>query len=111
MILNSESVELIRRNASRLAAAVNGKEDLVDLATASSFEQVFSAIETILTNTDMFFDDELLAQLDANAWQSFKATLLVFTLNTVNRQLNNNRSGSQPLHFSRDFGASSTTGS
>lgn len=87
MILNSESVQMIRDNATRLARSVRSKEDLVDLATAASFEQVFSAIETLLTNTDMFFDDELIEQLDESTWKSFKATLLVYTLNMVNRMM------------------------
>lgn len=85
MILNSESVQLIRVNATRLATSIRTKEDLADLATAANFEQVFSAIETLLTNTDMFFDDELLALLDEDTWRSFKATLLVYTFNIVNR--------------------------
>lgn len=85
MIVNSDTVQLIRQNASRLAAAVGSKEDLVELATAGSFEQVFSAIEGLLTNTDMYFDDELLSLLDDESWKSFKATLLVYTLNMVNR--------------------------
>lgn len=87
MILNSESVQLIRANAARLAKSVRNKEDLIDLATASNFEQVFTAIETILTNTDMFFDDDLLLNLDDSNWRSFKATLLVYTLNRVNRNM------------------------
>ena len=108
MILNSESVELIRSNAIRLANAIRTKDDLVDLATASSFEQVFSAIETILTNTEMYFDDDLLIQLDVQTWQSFKAVLLVYTLNVVNRQINLARESGYSQHASRDFGASST---
>lgn len=85
MIVNSDTVQLIRHNASRLAAAVSSKEDLVELATAGSFEQVFSAIEGLLTNTDMYFDDELLSLLDDESWKSFKAVLLVYSLNMVNR--------------------------
>ncbi|MGA1296670.1 MAG: hypothetical protein ACO3X1_15285, partial [Burkholderiaceae bacterium] len=38
-----------------------------------------------LTTTDMYFDDELLGLLDDTNWKSFKATLLVYTLNLVNR--------------------------
>ncbi|BBH52477.1 hypothetical protein [Fluviispira sanaruensis] len=108
MILNSESVELIRANAHRLAQAIRSKDDLVDLATASSFEQVFSAIETILTNTEMYFDDNLLIQLDVQTWQSFKAVLLVYTLNLVNRQINIARENDFNHQTGRDFGASST---
>ncbi|WP_186645862.1 hypothetical protein [Fluviispira vulneris] len=108
MILNSESVELIRANAHRLAQAIRSKDDLVDLATASSFEQVFSAIETILTNTEMYFDDNLLIQLDVQTWQSFKAVLLVYTLNVVNRQINIARENDFNQQVGRDFGASST---
>lgn len=108
MILNSESVELIRANAIRLANAIRSKDDLVDLATASSFEQVFSAIETILTNTEMYFDDDLLIQLDVQTWQSFKAILLVYTLNVVNRQINLARESNLSQQAGRDFGASST---
>jgi hypothetical protein len=85
MILNSENATLIRQNATRLAKAVRSKDDLVDLATAGSFEQLFAAIEAILTSTDMYFDDELLSLLDDENWKSFKATLLVYTLNLVNR--------------------------
>lgn len=104
MILNSGSVELIRVNAFRLASTIRSKDDLVDLATASSFEQVFSAIETILTNTEMYFDDELLIQLDIHTWQSFKAVLLVYTLNIVNRQINMSRdSSSFSQQSSREF--------
>jgi hypothetical protein len=85
MIVNSDTVQLIRQNAARLAAAVGSKEDLAELATAGSFEQVFSAIEELLTNTEMYFDDELLSLLDEDSWKNFKATLLVYTLNMVNR--------------------------
>ncbi|APJ03208.1 hypothetical protein [Silvanigrella aquatica] len=108
MILNSDSVELIRTNAIRLANSIRTKDDLVDLATASSFEQVFSAIETILTNTEMYFDDNLLIQLDVQTWQSFKAILLVYTLNVVNRQINLAREAGFASHANRDFGASTT---
>lgn len=108
MILNSNSVELIRTNAIRLSNAIRNKDDLVDLATASSFEQVFSAIETILTNTEMYFDDDLLIQLDVQTWQSFKAILLVYTLNVVNRQINLARDSGYSQQSDRDFGASST---
>ncbi len=104
MILNSDSVELIRINAVRLAQTIRSKDDLVDLATASSFEQVFSAIETILTNTEMFFDDEMLSMLNLTNWPSFKAILLVYTLNVVNRKIiapaNYNHG------YGREFGAS-----
>lgn len=85
MIINSESAQLIRQNATRLAKAVRSKDDLVELATAGSFEQVFAAIEALLTNTDMYFDDELLSLLEDETWKSFKATLLVYTLNLVNK--------------------------
>jgi len=105
MILNSESVELIRVNASRLAQVIRNKDDLVDLATASSFEQVFSAIETILTNTDMFFDDDLLANLNLTNWPSFKAILLVYTLNIVNRGLNTTKDVTYSHSSTREFGA------
>ena len=87
MILNSHSAKLIRENATRLATSIRTKDDLVDLATAGSFEQVFHAIETLLTNTDMFFDDGLLMMLDDEGWKGFKATLLVYTLNIVNRHI------------------------
>lgn len=87
MILNSESVQLIRTNASRLANCIRTKEDLADLSTAGTFEQVFSAIETLLTNTEMYFDDELLTRLDEGNWRGFKATLLVYTFNIVNRYI------------------------
>jgi|GEM_PF-673956 len=87
MILNSQSAKLIRENATRLATSIRTKDELADLTTAGSFEQVFTAIETLLTNTDMFFDDELLAMLDDDSWRSFKATLLVYTLNIVNRHI------------------------
>jgi hypothetical protein len=87
MILNSESAQLIRENATRLARSIRTKDDLADLTTAGSFEQVFTAIETLLTNTDMFFDDELLMMLDEATWKGFKATLLVYTLNIVNRHI------------------------
>ena len=109
MILNSESVELIRINAFRLANSIRTKDDLIDLATASSFEQVFSAIETILTNTEMYFDDNLLMLLDDQTWQSFKAILLVYTLNVVNRQINLGRDPGFSHHAGRDFGASITS--
>ena len=87
MILNSHSAKLIRENATRLAGSIRTKEDLSDFATAGSFEQVFAAIETLLTNTDMYFDDELLLMLDDETWKGFKATLLVYTLNIVNRHI------------------------
>ena len=87
MILNSQTAQLIRDNATRLAGCVRCKEDLSDLATAGSFEQVFSAIEFLLTTTDMFFDDELLMLLDDSNWKNFKATLLVYTLNMVNKHI------------------------
>jgi hypothetical protein len=86
MILNSGTADLIRNNAVRLAACVNHKDQLADLATAGSFEQVFAAIETLLTNTEMYFDDELLMHLDDSNWKSFKATLMVYALNMINRK-------------------------
>lgn len=107
MILNSDSVELVKRNAQRLANSVRGKEDLVDLATASSFEQVFAAIETILTNTEMFFDDELFSQLNPNSWQSFKGTLLVFTLNIVNRNIRSEQKFDYGQKLNVTFGSAS----
>lgn len=107
MILNSESAQLIRANATRLARSVRNKDDLVDLATAASFEQVFSAIETLLTNTDMFFDDEIIEQLDETNWKSFKATLLVYTLNMVNRMMAREvQAQMRSAEMSRDLGAS-----
>jgi hypothetical protein len=109
MILNSDSVEMIRLNASRLAHCIRNKDDLVDLATASSFEQVFSAIETLLTNTDMFFDDDLISSLDMNNWQSFKATLLVYTLNIVNKMALQAKEPHYGTPYNREFGASHTT--
>jgi hypothetical protein len=87
MILNSKTVELVRSNATRLAACIRTKEDLADLATASSYEQVFAAVETLLTNTEMYFDDEILSLLDETTWKGFKATLMVYTLNIVNRNM------------------------
>ncbi len=87
MILNSRTVELVRNNATRLANSIRTKDDLADLATASSYEQVFAAIESLLTNTEMYFDDEILSLLDEGTWKSFKATLMVYTLNIVNRNL------------------------
>jgi hypothetical protein len=87
MILNSDSVELIRANATRLASVIRSKDDLFELATASSFDHVFSAIESLLTNTSMYFDDELLSQLNPQGWQSFKAVLLVYTFNIINRNM------------------------
>jgi hypothetical protein len=87
MILNSKTVELVRANSTRLANCIRTKEDLADLATASSYEQVFAAIESLLTNTDMYFDDEILSLLDETTWKSFKATLMVYTLNIVNKNL------------------------
>jgi hypothetical protein len=109
MILNGESVELIRINAVRLAAVIQSKDDLVDLATASSFEHVFSAIETILTNTEMYFDDKLLCELNPQSWQSFKAVLLVYTLNIVNRKMTTGHSEGAASYVPsashvRDFG-------
>ena len=93
MILNTHSAQLIKQNAERLAMCVTSKEDLADLATASNFEQIFSAIETLLTHTDMYFDDELLAQLNEDSWRGFKATLLVYSLNLINRFQHEGRQG------------------
>ncbi len=104
MILNSETVELMRANALRLAQSIRCKDDLVDLATASSFEQVFYAIETILTNTEMYFDDQLITALDIHNWQNFKATLLVYTLNIVNKNITLN--AQYHTTHNREFGAS-----
>jgi hypothetical protein len=89
MIVNSENVTLIRQNAQRLAGTVRSKDELAELATAGTFEQFFVAIETLLTNTDMYFDDELLNLIDSSRWQNLKATLMVFTLNLVNRKFSN----------------------
>jgi hypothetical protein len=91
MILNSDSVKLIRANAERLANSVQSKDALSFLASAQSFEAVFESIEMILTNTDMYFDDEMLTLLDETNFQSFKAVLLVYTFNLINRKLNANR--------------------
>lgn len=86
MILNNQTANLIRINATRLADAIKSKDDLSDLATANTFEQVFGAIESLLIHTNMFFDEELLTNLDENSWQSFKALLLVYALNSVNKR-------------------------
>ena len=91
MVLNSDSVKLIRRNAERLANSVKSKEELVYLVAANTFEGVFEAIETILTNTDMYFDDELLSVLEESNFQSFKATLLVYTFNIINKKVSGHR--------------------
>jgi len=107
MILNSSTVQLIRTNAARLANAIRSKEDLTDLATAGNFEQVFSAIEALLTNTDMFFDDDLLMCLDESNWRNFKATLLVYTLNIVNRYVVTAREGTHGLRDTHDYMSSS----
>ena len=111
MILNAQSVEIIRQNATRLAECIRTKDDLADLATANSFEQAFSAIESILINTDMYFDDEFLSELNAHSWQSFKATLLVYTLNGLNKRLNmtytNKSTTVSDAPQSREFGAMS----
>lgn len=105
MILNSDSVELIRINARRLASCIRSKDDLIDLATASSFEQVFAAMENILTNTEMFFDEELFVQLNQNSWQSFKGTLLVYTLNIVNKNKFTNQNQDYGQKSNHNFGA------
>jgi hypothetical protein len=88
MILNSQSAQLIRDNAARLASCVQTKEDLTDLATAGTLEQVFASIESLLmSNPEMYFDDEILMMLDEANWRGMKATLLVYTLNMINRHL------------------------
>jgi hypothetical protein len=56
----------------------------------------------------MYFDDDLLIQLDIQSWQSFKAILLVYTLNVVNRQINLARESGFSQQAGRDFGASTT---
>lgn len=86
MILNSQTANLIRLNAARLADAIKTKDDLAELLTANTFEQVFSAIESLLINTNMFFDDELLTDLNEESWQSFKGLLVVYTLNGLNKR-------------------------
>ncbi len=106
MILNSDTIDLIRANALRLAQSIRSKDDLVDLATASSFDQVFAAIETILTNTEMYFDDQLISSLTLQSWQNFKATLLVFTLNIVNKNISINNSQYHQQGLNREFAAS-----
>ena len=106
MILNSETVQLVRINATRLAQSVQCKDDLADFATASNFEQIFSAIENLLTNTNMYFDDEILSELTLTNWQSFKATLLVYTLNIVNKnETLQKRLGDANTKQEREFGA------
>lgn len=102
MILNSQSADLVRQNAMRLARCVRSKEDLVEFATSGTYEQLIFAIEGILTNTDMYFDDEFLAQLEDANWRSFKSILLVYTLNMVNRSLWQNTSAMQRDVF-QDF--------
>jgi hypothetical protein len=104
--LGRGSENLLKHDGEGRGDAAFAVDDLVDLATASSFEQVFAAIETILTNTEMYFDDDLLIQLDVQNWQSFKAILLVYTLNVVNRQINLARESGFSHQGSRDFGAS-----
>lgn len=105
MILNSQSVDLIRVNATRLARSVRTKDELTELATAGNFEQVFTAIETLLTNTEMYFDDELMESLDEENWRGFKATLMVYTLNMINKHTMTVKEGSGQTP--RDFGAAS----
>ncbi len=104
MIINSESAAVIRTNAARLAGCVRTKEDLADLATAATFDQVFSAIESILSSTEMYFDDELLCMLNEESWKAFKAVLLVYTMNGLNRTLFTARAGYAPA-ADRSFGA------
>lgn len=86
MILNTQTANLIRLNAARLADAIKSKDDLAELLTANTFEQVFSAIESLLINTNMFFDEEILTDLNDDSWQSFKALLVVYTLNGLNKK-------------------------
>lgn len=86
MILNSQTADLIRLNAARLVDAIKSKDELTDLITASTFEQVFNAIESLLIHTNMFFDEEILCDLDENSWQTFKALLVVYTLNGANKK-------------------------
>jgi hypothetical protein len=85
MILNGESVELIRINAVRLAAVIQSKD------------------------TEMYFDDKLLCELNPQSWQSFKAVLLVYTLNIVNRKMTTGHSEGAASYVPsashvRDFG-------
>ncbi len=86
MILNNETANLIRQNATRLADAINSKEELTDLATAGTYDQVFGAIETLLVNTHMFFDEDLLLSLEQDTWETFKGLLMIYTLNAVNKR-------------------------
>ena len=86
MILNNETAALIRINANRLAEAIHTKEELTDLATATTYEQVFSAIESLLIHTHMFFDEDLLLSLEQNNWETFKGLLMIYTLNAVNKR-------------------------
>ena len=101
MILNSESVQMIRTNSARLAACISSKDDLADLATAGNYEQVFFAIETLLANTDMYFDDDLLLMLNDDTWKNFKALLMVYTLNIVN--MGRSRNYNLSPQYGREF--------
>ena len=103
MILNSQSAELVRANAHRLASSIRSKDDLTDLATAGNYEHVLFAIESLLTNTEMYFDDEMLALLDEATWKNFKSLLMVYTLNIVNRGGRNYDFIRKAQDDSRDF--------
>ena len=103
MLLNSETVQLIRSNANRLAASVRSKDDLAELATASNLEQVSLAIENILTNTQMFFDDEIFDNLSETGWRSLKASLMIYTCNTLNRRAFEAREISQVKESTREL--------
>lgn len=91
MILNSESAIIVRRQAERLVQTIKSKEELLSLVAAQSFEEFLGSIEHLLLSTNMYFDEEYFVFLNQDDWKSFKALLLVYALNSVNK---NNYSGS-----------------
>lgn len=87
MILNSDNVKLIRQNAGRLAECITSKDDLTELATAGTYEQVIQALEGLFVETNMFFDDQLFDYLNENTWKNFKSTILMYSLNIINKRI------------------------
>lgn len=91
MLLNQDSAQLFRANGRRLAQELPSKDALQDFSNAESFEDFLSAIESLLANTRVFFDDEVLNTLNQDNWKGTKALLMIYAMNELNARSGSNQ--------------------
>jgi hypothetical protein len=84
MFLNRDSATLMKTNGKRLAKELVHKEALQEFAQAETFSDMLSAIENILAQSQVYFDDEVLNLLNPENWKDFKALLMIYSMNEIN---------------------------